>query len=198
MPVKANILNLGRVVGEDGFSPIVTVTEDTQESYRLRIEAVNEIINTPNLRGFSPIITVMENTQESYRLRIETSTDIIDTPNLRGAIMRSTVVEVLDQKPVNIPLSLLQLDPARSYTFFAVPCFEYPLLRHIAAVRYGDSVRITIFTDTLPYTEPQVGNPYTVVFGEPDLIFGNFRICEKTSHKTFPLKLIYFENPVKV
>ena len=46
--MATNILNLGRVVG---FSPTVTIEENTSESYKLKITTKDGFFVTPNLRG---------------------------------------------------------------------------------------------------------------------------------------------------
>jgi hypothetical protein len=45
------MLNLGKVRGEDGISPEVTVYEDTPKAYRLHVKDVAHEFLTPNLRG---------------------------------------------------------------------------------------------------------------------------------------------------
>jgi len=81
------ILNLGRVRGEDGFDPVVTVETDTEDCYQLRIETRDDWFFTPNLKGrdaFDPVVTVEEDTGDCYRLRIETKDGEFITPNFKG------------------------------------------------------------------------------------------------------------------
>jgi hypothetical protein len=51
MPIRTIKTYVGRVKGEDGFSPVVEVCEDTSTSYRLRITDKTHTFLTPNLRG---------------------------------------------------------------------------------------------------------------------------------------------------
>ena len=44
-------VNLGKVVGEDGFSPNINEIENTDSSYRLQIENKEGTYQTPNLKG---------------------------------------------------------------------------------------------------------------------------------------------------
>ena len=44
-------LNLGKVIGRDGFSPVITVSENSEKSYKLKIETKEETFETPNLKG---------------------------------------------------------------------------------------------------------------------------------------------------
>ena len=44
-------VNLGKVVGEDGFSPNIKEIENTDSSYRLQIENKDGTYQTPNLKG---------------------------------------------------------------------------------------------------------------------------------------------------
>ena len=44
-------INLGKVVGEDGFSPNIKEIENTDSSYRLQIENKEGTYQTPNLKG---------------------------------------------------------------------------------------------------------------------------------------------------
>ena len=55
-------LNLGRVRGEDGFSPEVTVKEDTPGPYILHVKDKAHEFDTPNLRGatFKPVTVEVE------------------------------------------------------------------------------------------------------------------------------------------
>jgi len=137
------------------------------------------ILNLGRVRGIdgvSPEITVEENSLNSYRLRVKTATDEFVSPNLRGSIFKAAVVEILGQDTVQIPFGDLGLNADKDYTFCASPGIDYPLLRNIVAVRIGNAVRITIYTDTLPYTEPQTGSPFRSgirLFGDDDaLLFG--------------------------
>jgi hypothetical protein len=45
------VLNLGRVRGNDGFSPVITVVQDTLKNYILRVKTGSDEFDTPNLRG---------------------------------------------------------------------------------------------------------------------------------------------------
>lgn len=47
------VLNLGKVRGDDGFSPAIDVLEDTPASYRLSIQDKTHTIISPNLRGIT-------------------------------------------------------------------------------------------------------------------------------------------------
>jgi hypothetical protein len=51
MPENAMKVYIGRVRGEDGISPAITVQEDTPVSYRLQITDKTHTFLTPNLRG---------------------------------------------------------------------------------------------------------------------------------------------------
>jgi hypothetical protein len=51
MPVTAVKTYIGRVQGEDGFSPVIKVHENTPVSYRLQITDKTHSFVTPNLRG---------------------------------------------------------------------------------------------------------------------------------------------------
>jgi hypothetical protein len=51
MPMIAIKTYIGRVKGENGFSPIVEVYENTSASYRLRITDKTHTFLTPNLHG---------------------------------------------------------------------------------------------------------------------------------------------------
>jgi hypothetical protein len=51
MSVTAVKTYIGRVRGEDGFSPVITVVQDTPKAYKLRIETKGDRFDTPNLRG---------------------------------------------------------------------------------------------------------------------------------------------------
>jgi hypothetical protein len=54
------VVDLGSVKGPPGFSPVVEVLEDTEESYRLSIEDEEGIVETPNLKGGSTIKDVQD------------------------------------------------------------------------------------------------------------------------------------------
>jgi hypothetical protein len=60
MPTTAIKTYVGRVKGEDGFNPIVTVHEDTSVSYRLQITDKTHTFLTPNLRGATFVSATVE------------------------------------------------------------------------------------------------------------------------------------------
>lgn len=163
------VLNLGKVRGDDGFSPEITVAENTLNSYKLHIKTKT---STGAFNEF-------------------------DTPNLRGATFKSAVVEVFGQEPVHIPFSDLGLDPLHDYMFYAASGLDYPLLRGIIAIRVVDTVRITIYTDTQPYSSPQAGSPFPSdmrIFGDEDLMLDDFNFGEGVDGESFPVNLLCFEN----
>ena len=157
------------------------------------------ILNLGKVRGddgFSPEITVAENTLNSYKLHVKTKDNEFDTPNLRGATFKSAVVEIFGQEPVHIPFSDLDLDPAHDYVFYAASALDYPLLRTIVAFRVEDMVRITIYTDTQPYSIPQAGSPFpsdTKIFGDGDMMFDDFNFGEGIAGESFPVNLLCFK-----
>jgi len=156
-------LNLGRVRGNDGFSPVIEVEEDTLKN---------------------------------YVLRITDATGSYLTPNLRGATFRSALVDVYGKNSVLIPFSDLELDPEQDYEFYASANTDFSLLRNIIAVREDDAVRLSVYTDTLPYTSPQLGSPFgggPVLIGADDLYVGNFDIGEQKGDVPFQVNLLCFE-----
>jgi hypothetical protein len=157
-------VDLGRVKGDDGFSPEVDVYEDTFNSYRLKIA----------------------DAEHSFL-----------TPNLRGATFRSRIVEIWDTGvPTQFPFGDLGLDPAREYIFYAAAGIDYPPLRSIIAIRVGDAVRVSVYTDTIPYSAPQLGSPFPsakIKIGQPGLVIGDFTIGVQTGAESFPVNLLCFE-----
>jgi hypothetical protein len=147
--------------------------------------------------GFDPEVEEYENTFESYRLRITDSTHSFLTPNLRGATFKSHIVEIWDTGvPTQFPFGDLGLDPAKSYMFYATAGIDYPPLRGIIAIRVGDAVQVSVYTDTIPYTTPQLGSPFPsakIKIGQPDLVVGNFTIGVQTGAESFPVNLLCFE-----
>lgn len=109
-----NRYDLGYVKGADGFSPTITVKEDTDTEFVMTVTDAEGSFDTPNLRGgkgrpgdkgdkgdkgdrgeqgiqgengedgFSPTITVKEDTSTSYKLTITDVEGSFDTPNLKG------------------------------------------------------------------------------------------------------------------
>jgi len=158
------------------------------------------ILNLGKVRGddgFSPVITVEENGQLAYRLRVRTFNNEFVTPNLRGATFKSASMEIFGQDSVYIPFSDLGLDTAKNYRFYASSGVDYPLLRSISVFRVNDTVCITIYTDTQPYTVPQKGSPFPSgirKFGEPDLKFGGFKFGSDFDGRSFPVNMLIFEN----
>jgi hypothetical protein len=53
-------VDLGQVVGIDGFNPVIHVVEDSLVSYRLSIQDKTHTIITPNLRGITAKYLVIE------------------------------------------------------------------------------------------------------------------------------------------
>jgi hypothetical protein len=156
-------LNLGRVRGNDGVSPEITVKEDTPKTYVLHIK---------------------DKTHE------------FDTPNLHGATFKSATVEVEGHDPAIIPFSDLGLNPDRDYLFYAASGIDYPYLRSINAIRVDNTVQVSVYHDTVPYTRPQLGSPFDdgiVKIGTPDLKIGDFIIGEEINGESFPVNLLCFE-----
>jgi hypothetical protein len=77
------VYNLGRVRGKDGFTPIISVAEETDDEYVLDIQNETETIQTPNLLGVSVDVEVAKNTQSEYILRFTGKSGSVETPNLR-------------------------------------------------------------------------------------------------------------------
>jgi hypothetical protein len=145
--------------------------------------------------GLPATVEVYEDTLDSYRLKVTDVDSSFITPNLRGATFRSAELEVFGEGHGLVPFSDLGLDPDQEYMFYAAAGLDYPLLRHIVAIRVGDAVRISIYYDTLPYTKPQLGSPFldaTVLFGAPDLYFDNFDFGEQVGAEAFPVNLLCF------
>ena len=92
--------------GRDGFSPIIEVSENTSDSYKLEITTASASFETPNLKGnkgddgadgidgvdgvdgedgFSPVIVESaDNTEDNYKLDITDKNHSFTTPNLKG------------------------------------------------------------------------------------------------------------------
>jgi hypothetical protein len=147
--------------------------------------------------GISPEIEVYEDTLNSYRLRIIDAVHSFITPNLRGATFKSHVVEIWDADvPTQFPFGDLGLDPAKKYMLYAAAGIDYPPLRSIIAIRVGDAVQVSVYTDTIPYSTPQLGSPFPsakIKIGQPDLIVGDFTIGIQTGAESFPVNLLCFE-----
>jgi hypothetical protein len=147
--------------------------------------------------GSSPEVGVYEDTLTSYRLRIIDAEHSFITPNLRGATFRSHIVEIWDTDvPTRFPFGDLGLNPAKEYMFYATAGIDYPPLRNIIAIRVGDAVQVSVYTDTIPYSIPQIGSPFPsakIKIGQPDLIVGNFAIGVQTGAESFPVNLLCFE-----
>jgi hypothetical protein len=147
--------------------------------------------------GFSPTVEVHENTPVSYRLQITDKTHTFLTPNLRGATFKSATVEVMGHEPLIVPFTDLGLNPDRDYLFYATAGIDYPYLRSINAIRVeNDAVQISVYWDTVPYTQPQQGSPFDGGFlkiGAPGLIIDDFNIGEQINSDPFPVNLLCFE-----
>jgi len=92
-----------------------------------------------------------------------------------------------------ISLFDLGLDPSSNWVFFAYPRTDYGLLRSINVTRQDNDVRIAVFTDTYPYTSPQLGAPTQgrpKVFGDPANLFGSFMWGEFTGGQSFSIELV--------
>lgn len=111
--------------------------------------------------GFNPVINILEDTVASYRLSIRDKTHTIVTPNLRGVTAKHFVIPIEGRGKQTISLPELGLDPDREYAFFAAAGTDYPLLREITAIRADNMLELSVYYDTMPYTEPQVGSPFT-------------------------------------
>jgi hypothetical protein len=158
------------------------------------------VINLGPVRGkdgFSPVITVEEDTPKTYKLRVKTGSGEFDTPNLRGATFKSATVEVIGHDPLVVPFSDIGLDPEKDYLFYATAGIDYPYLRSINAIRVeNDTVQISVYYDTVPYTSPQIGSPFDGGFlkiGTPGLTVGDFRVGEQLDGEGFPVNLLCFE-----
>jgi hypothetical protein len=141
-------------------------------------------------------VEVLENTFTSYRLRVHTNGGVIDTPNLRGAAIKTVTVEVLGHEPLIVPFTDIGLKPEKNYLFYAAAGVDYPYLRNINAVRIGNTVQVSVYYDTVPYTVPQQGSPFDsgfVKIGAPGLKIGGFRIGEQFDGKPFPVNLFCLE-----
>jgi hypothetical protein len=200
MAVKAIKEYIGRVKGDDGFSPVISVAEETDISYKLSITDKTHTFDTPNLLGadgFNPDVEVYEDTSKVYRLQITDRTHSFLTPNLRGATFKSATVEVLGHEPLVIPFTDLGLNPERDYVFYAAAGIDYPYLRSINAIRVGDdAVRVSVYYDTVPYTTPRQGSPFDsgfLIIGTPGLDIGDFHIGEQLDAEPFPVNLLCFE-----
>jgi hypothetical protein len=147
--------------------------------------------------GFNPSVEVYEDTSAAYRLRITDKAHTFLTPNLRGATFKSATVEVLGREPLIVPFTDLGLDPGRGYLFYAASGMDYPYLRGINAIRVeNDAVQVSVYWDTVPYTQPQQGSPFAGGFfkvGTPGLIIGGFNIGEQSNDEPFPVNLFCFE-----
>jgi hypothetical protein len=147
--------------------------------------------------GVSPAINVYEDTLNSYRLIIVDALHSFTTPNLRGATFTSRTVEIWDSDtPTQFSFGDLGLDPAKEYMFYAAAGMDYPLFRTIIAIRVGDAVQVSVYTDTIPYTTPKLGSPFPsakIKIGQPDLIVGNFTIGVQTGAESFPVNILCFE-----
>jgi len=147
--------------------------------------------------GFNPEVTVYEDNLKSYRLKVKDATHEFLTPNLRGATFKSGIVEVWDSDvPTIVPFGDLGLDPSKDYMFYASAGIDYPPLRSIIAIRVGDAVHISVYTDTVPYSIPQLGSPFQsdeVKIGQPDLTIGDFFMGVQTDAESFPVNLLCFE-----
>jgi hypothetical protein len=147
--------------------------------------------------GFNPIVDVHENTSASYRLQITDKTHTFLTPNLRGATFKSAMVEVMGREPIIIPFTDLGLNPDHDYLFYAAAGIDYPCLRSINAVRVeNDAIQVSVYWDTVPYTQPRQGSPFGGGFlkiGTPGLVIGGFNIGEQHDDVPFPVNLLCFE-----
>jgi len=73
---------------------------------------------------------------------------------------------------------------------------DYPLFRNARAVRVGNAVQVFMYTDTDPYTTPQMGSPLGGGFfklGDPTLVMGQTKVGARLSDASFPLVLFCFE-----
>jgi hypothetical protein len=148
------------------------------------------------LDGFNPIVQVLEDTLESYRLTIQDKTHVITTPNLRGITANYYTVELHGAGSKDIPFPDLGLNPDKDYAFYAAPGMNYPLLRHVSAIRVANMLRVSAYYDTNPYTTPQAGSPFTggvIKIGMTGLQLGEFNVGETTAEEGLPVNVLCFE-----
>jgi hypothetical protein len=146
--------------------------------------------------GFNPVIQVVQDDLIAYRLSIQDKTHTVITPNLRGLAAKHFEIEIEGRGSRAIPLPELGLSPDKDYVFYASSGIEYPLLREVVAIRTGNTVQVSVYYDTKPYTEPQLGSPFTggiLQVGEIGLALGMFQIGERLAAESFPVNLLVFE-----
>jgi hypothetical protein len=155
---------IGRVKGEDGFSPVIEVYEDTPVSYRLRITDKTHTVLTPNLRGATfksvtvevlghepliiPFTDAGLNPDRDYRFY---ATAGIDYPYLRSV------------NAIRVGNDAIQVSV------------------------YYDTVPYTTPQQGSPF-----GGGFLKI-GLPGLIIGDFHIGEQLDDEPFPVNLLCFE-----
>jgi hypothetical protein len=159
-------------------------------------------VNLGRVRGFdgtdgiSPAVTVKTDTLTEYILHIEDAARAFDTPNLRGATFKTHVVEVIGHEPLIVPFEDLGLSPERDYLFYPSAGIDYPNLRNIVAIRVDNTVRVSVYYDTVPYTSPQQGSPFDGGFpliGEPGTYIGDGHIGEQLDGEPFAVNILCVE-----
>jgi hypothetical protein len=166
--MPATSINLGRVRGDDGISPEITVKTNSPKEYVLHIKDKTHEFDTPNLRGAtfkSAIVEVL-----GHEPLIIPFTDLGLDPSKDYQFYASAGIDYPSLRNINA---------------IRITNAEHP-----------HAVQISVYYDTVPYTTPQQGSPFDGEFiklGTPGLIAGDFNIGEQFDGEPFPVNLLCFE-----
>ena len=157
------VLDLGRVRGDDGFSPVITVEENGQLAYRLRVKTKDNEFVTPNLRGAvfrSAFVEVFG--QDSVYIPFS---DLGLDPAKNYRFYASSGVEY----PLLRSIIISRVNDAVCVTI------------------YTDTQPYTVPQKGSPFPSG------IRKFGEPDLKFGGFKFGLKFDRRSFPVNILCFE-----
>ena len=166
MPVAS--INLGRVRGDDGFSPEITVAADTPLTYKLHVKDGTHEFDTPNLRGATFKSTVVE------------------VPGNEALIIPLSDLGLDPDRDY-----MFYASAGMDYPYLR--CIN---AIRINTVEHPHALQISVYCDTVPYTVPRLGSPFDSGFlkiGTAELFVADFCLGEQFDGEPFPVNLLCFE-----